>query len=70
MLVSPATFLPSHENRGCCGEGNSQNVAAEGEICTADNISDCSFYFLFFFFFFFFFFFAFYEHIYIFEAIL
>ena len=45
MLVSPATFLPSHENRGCCGEGNSQNVAAEGEICTADNISACSFYF-------------------------
>ena len=64
MLVSPATFLPSHENRGCCGEGKSQNLA-EGEICTADNISACSFYF-----FFFFFFFAFYEYIYIFEAIL
>ena len=46
MLVSPATFLPSHENRGCCGQGNSQNVAAEGEICTADNISSCSFNFL------------------------
>ena len=41
MLVSPATFLPSHENRGCCGEENSQNVAAEGEICTADYISAC-----------------------------
>ena len=65
MLVSPATILPSHENRGCCGEGNSQNVAVEGEICTADNISDCSFYFYFYFFFF-----AFYEYIYIFEAIL
>ena len=45
MLVSPATFLPSHENRGCCGEGKCQNVAAEGEICTADNIFACSFYF-------------------------
>ena len=60
MLVSPASFLPSHENRGCCGEGNSQNVAAEGEIFTADNISACSVYFLF----------VFYEYIYIFEAIL
>ena len=20
MLISPAPFLPSHENRGCCGE--------------------------------------------------
>ena len=47
MLVSPASFLPSHENRGCCGEGNSQNVAAEGKIFTADNISACSVYFLF-----------------------
>ena len=45
MLVSPATFLPSHVNRGCCGEGNSQHVAAESEICTADNISACSFFF-------------------------
>ena len=44
MLVSPATFLPSHVNRGCCGEGNSQHVAAEGQICTADNISACSFF--------------------------
>ena len=51
MLVSPATVLPSHENRGCCGEGNSQNVAAEGEIYTADNISACSLYFFFFCFF-------------------
>ena len=58
--VSPATFLPSHENRGCLGEGKSQNVAAEGEICTADNICACSFYF----------FPAFYEYIYIFVAIL
>ena len=40
-------FLPSHENQGCCGEGNSQNVAAQGEICTADNTSDRSFYFYF-----------------------
>ena len=46
MLVLPATFLQSRENRGCCGEGNSQHVAAEGEICTADNISACSFYLL------------------------
>ena len=45
MLVSPATYLPSYENLGCCGEGNSQNSAVEGEICTADNISACSFYF-------------------------
>ena len=45
MLVSPATFLPSHVNRGCCGEGNSQHVVAEVEICTADNISACSFLF-------------------------
>ena len=36
--------MQSHENRGCCGEGNSQHVAAEGEICIADNISACSFY--------------------------
>ena len=47
MLVSSATFLTSHENRGCCCKGNSQNVAAEGEICTGDNISACSFYFFF-----------------------
>ena len=65
MLVSPATFLSLHENRGCCGEGNSPNVAAEGEICKADNISACSFYF-----FFFFFLLCFFEYIYIFEAVL
>ena len=54
MLVSPATYLPAYENLRCCGEGNSQNNAVvEGELCTADNISACSFYFYLFILFFF-----------------
>ena len=34
-------FLSSHKYCDCCGNGNSQNVAAVGDLCVADNTCAC-----------------------------
>ena len=41
MCLLYTFFLSSHKYCDCCGNGNSQNVAAVGDLCVADNTCAC-----------------------------
>ena len=37
LIMYIILFLPSHENCGCYGKGNNQNVASVGNLCVVGN---------------------------------